>query len=144
MTGYALVDFGAGRRLERWGDVVLARPDSRADSPRVLAGQAWDQADAVFDGRIGVEGRIGQGGGETGGGGWQTRRPLPDRWPIVHGGLHFLVGLAPSGHTGLFPEQATHWTWMTEALRMAAAPSPAPEVLNLFAYTGGASIALAK
>src|SRR5207253_176725 len=90
--------------------------------------------DAVFFGRIGAA---------AGTGGWQTRRPLPERWPTVHGGLPFLVGLAPSGHTGLFPEQAAHWTWMTEALRTAAASTEPPEILNLFAYTGGASVALA-
>jgi 23S rRNA (cytosine1962-C5)-methyltransferase len=138
VRGHTLLDFGAGLgiggRLERWGDVVLARPDTRADGPRTLAAEAWERADAAFEGRIG-------------GGQWHAGRPLPERWPIAHAGLQFLVGLAPSGHTGLFPEQATHWSWMAERLGSAAQPEPGeppPEVLNLFAYTGGASVALAK
>jgi 23S rRNA (cytosine1962-C5)-methyltransferase len=137
MAGYVLLDFGDGGRLERWGDVVVARPDSRAHGPRTLAGEAWDRADATFEGRIAAG---------ADGGRWRTTRPLPDRWSIIHGGIHFQVGLAPSGHTGLFPEQASHWTWMAEALRTAANRDPAEpqEVLNLFAYTGGASIALAR
>jgi 23S rRNA (cytosine1962-C5)-methyltransferase len=138
-------------RLEAWGEVVLVRPDARASGPCHLAAGAWRAADAAF------EGRIGQGG--VGGGRWRTARPLPDRWPIEHAGLQFLVGLAPSGHTGLFPEQAAHWIWMAEALRTTTSESSAPptrdqsdpppgsadppEVLNLFAYTGGASVALA-
>ncbi len=80
-------------------------------------------------------------------------RPLPDRWPIDHAGLRFLVGCAPSGHTGLFPEQAAHWAWMVNALTLLPDSSGSnvrsdsrrhcPTVLNLFAYTGGASVALA-
>ena len=127
---------GIGGRLERWGDVILARPESRAGGPRTLSAEAWDRADAAFEGRVG-------------GGRWRTSHTLPDRWPIAHAGLKFLVGLAPSGHTGLFPEQATLWSWMIERLRAAGHPQAgpdanAPEVLNLFAYTGGASVALAK
>jgi 23S rRNA (cytosine1962-C5)-methyltransferase len=141
---YALLDFGSGRRLERWGDVRLARPDPAAAGPPALGSAAWEAADAAFEGRIG-------------GGRWQpVRRPLADRWTIGHAGLRWSVGCAPSGHTGLFPEQAAHWTWMRDALGIrpttpgvapgvapGAAPGVRPEVLNLFAYTGGASIALA-
>jgi 23S rRNA (cytosine1962-C5)-methyltransferase len=134
--GHSLLDFGEGGRLERWGDTVLARPDSRAIGPRSLGPEAWNRADAAFEGRVG-KGR------------WsQTGRTLPDRWPIAHAGLRFHVGLAPSGHTGLFPEQAAHWSWMVEALTSGAltsgvTPDVTPDVLNLFAYTGGASVALA-
>lgn len=126
MSHYTLLDFGSGRRLERWGDVCLARPDPAAGGPPALVPGAWDAADAVFEGRVG-------------GGKWRMVRPLPDRWTIDHANLSWTVGCAPSGHTGLFPEQAAHWAWMRGAL----APGTAPEVLNLFAYTGGASIALA-
>jgi 23S rRNA (cytosine1962-C5)-methyltransferase len=146
---YILLDFGLGARLERWGDTLLVRPDGRAAGPRALPAEAWDRADAVFEGRLGGSG--------VGGGRWLPGRlrsgaPLPDRWPIVHAGLRFSVGCAPSGHTGLFPEQAAHWAWMAETLRQttpesipASTPesSVGPEVLNLFAYTGGASVALA-
>jgi len=134
-----------GQRLECWGDVVLARPDSRASGPRVLDTDAWSRADAIFEGRR-------TGGDPAGGGRWRTNRPLPDRWPIDHASLRFLVGCAPSGHTGLFPEQAVHWAWMVNALTLSPGASPGaspgdgpggPAVLNLFAYTGGASVALA-
>jgi 23S rRNA (cytosine1962-C5)-methyltransferase len=138
--------YGGGARLEVWGDAVLVRPDARATGPCRLTADAWRAADAAFEGRVG-------------GGRWRTVRPLADRWPIELAGLQFLVGLAPSGHTGLFPEQAAHWAWMVEALGLttpeSSAPAPGlerttpessepPEVLNLFAYTGGASVALAK
>ena len=129
MPGFRLLDFGDQHRLERWGDHVLVRPDAKAVGPRRLPAPAWEAADARFEGRIG-------------GGRWQAVDPLPDRWPLDCDGLRFAVGCAPSGHTGLFPEQAAHWRWMREAL--AAWPAgPAAEVLNLFAYTGGASVALA-
>jgi 23S rRNA (cytosine1962-C5)-methyltransferase len=126
MADYALLDFGGGRRLERWGDVHLARPDPAAAGPAALPPAAWKAAEAVFEGRVG-------------GGRWQAARPLPERWTVAHAGHRWSVGCTPSGHTGLFPEQAAHWAWM----RAALSPGAAPEVLNLFAYTGGASIALA-
>ena len=127
---YALLDYGAGRRLERWGDVCLARPDPAAGGSPALDPAAWEAADAVFEGRVG-------------GGRWRASRPLPERWTIDHAALRWSVGCAPSGHTGLFPEQAGHWAWMRGALGVRPDADAAPEVLNLFAYTGGASIALA-
>jgi len=140
VRGHSLLDFGDGGRLEGWGDVVLARPDSRAIGPRSLGPEAWDRADAAFEGRVGKgRWRVGhspRGRSQTGG-------TLPDRWPIAHAGLRFQVGLAPSGHTGLFPEQAAHWAWMAKALTSGVTPDVTPDVLNLFAYTGGASVALA-
>ena len=133
---YELIDFGEADRLERWGSVFLARPDVRAVGARARDRSAWESADAVFHGRIG-------------GGRWRLRPrrpPIANRWAIVHAGLRFAVGCAPSGHTGLFPEQAAHWAWMAEALagRPGAAGLEAPAILNLFAYTGGASVALAR
>ena len=115
VTRYALLDFGNGRRLERWGDVCLARPDPAAGGSPALDSAAWDTADAVFEGRVG-------------GGRWQPMgRPLPDRWTIDHAGLRWSVGCAPSGHTGLFPEQAAHWAWMRDALGIRpTAPGVAP------------------
>ncbi len=139
---YILLDFGSGERLERWGDTVLVRPDARATGPRTLDEAAWQRADAVFEGRMGGSG--------VGGGRWLPGRhrsaaaPLPDRWPIEHAGLRVSVGCAPSGHTGLFPEQAAHWAWMADRCGQIQPTSAPPEILNLFAYTGGASVALAK
>ena len=141
-SGYQLLDFGEGARLERWGGVVLVRPDARATGPRVGDPSAWDGADGAFEGRIG-------------GGRWQLRpgrSPLPDRWTVEYDGLRFQVGLAPSGHTGLFPEQAVHWAWLRQRLPKSphskdGGQGTRPDlfrVLNLFAYTGGASVALAR
>jgi 23S rRNA (cytosine1962-C5)-methyltransferase len=123
---YALLDFGDQQRLEQWGPVRTVRPDPRALSNPTHPDGEWADADAVFEGRVGQ-------------GHWRTARPVPATWVIGHGGLQFEVKLAPSMHTGLFPEQEAHWDW----LRRASAGAPAPEILNLFAYTGGASLALA-
>jgi 23S rRNA (cytosine1962-C5)-methyltransferase len=123
---YALLDFGKSRRLEQWGPVRIVRPDPRAPGSPRLDAAAWTVADAVFEGR-------------TGQGVWRTRRPLAAPWTVAHDGLRFEVKLAPSMHLGLFPEQAAHWNWMRQTLA-GAAPI---DVLNLFAYTGGASVALA-
>lgn len=123
---YRLLDFGLGQRLEQWGPVRLVRPDPRAlDAPRLDMAE-WGDAHARFEGRVGQ-------------GAWQRQHPVPDAWTITHGGLQFEVALAPSMHTGLFPEQIVHWRWMIDAL----APHPTADVLNLFAYTGAASVALA-
>jgi 23S rRNA (cytosine1962-C5)-methyltransferase len=134
-SDYELLDFGEAARLERWGNVVLARPDTRAAGVRIRDQPSWERADAIFEGRIG-------------GGQWRPRpgwTPPADGWTILHAGHRFRVGCAPSGHTGLFPEQAAHWAWMSESLQRTGRDSTdPPEVLNLFAYTGGASVALAK
>ena len=105
-------------------------PESAGRGPRRLPGEAWTRADARFEGRVG-------------GGRWETVRRLPDRWPVDLDGLRFSVGCAPSGHTGLFPEQAAHWRWLRETLADRPVGGPPPRILNLFAYTGGASVALA-
>jgi 23S rRNA (cytosine1962-C5)-methyltransferase len=91
-----------------------------------LSQSEWAAADGVFEGRVGQ-------------GVWQTGLPSSRTWTVSHAGLRFEVRLAPSMHTGLFPEQAAHWNWMRRVLGQG----PPPDVLNLFAYTGGASIALA-
>src|SRR5689334_23585842 len=114
-SGYALLDFGDRRRLERWGEHTLIRPDPRAEGPLGCPAEAWARADARFEGRVG-------------GGRWHLARPLPERWPVDLDGLRFAVGCAPSGHTGLFPEQAAHWRWMREALAARPAGAPAPEI----------------
>jgi 23S rRNA (cytosine1962-C5)-methyltransferase len=124
---YTLLDFGNQQRLEQWGPVRTVRPDPRALSSPTRPREEWADADAVFEGRVGQ-------------GQWRTDQPASATWVISHGGLRFEVKLAPSMHTGLFPEQAAHWDWLRRA---AAGAAPAPEVLNLFAYTGGASLALA-
>jgi 23S rRNA (cytosine1962-C5)-methyltransferase len=125
---YALLDFGRGERLEQWGEVRLVRPDRHAAGERLLGPEAWGAADARFEGR-------------TGAGRWRVRSHVPARWVVHVAEWRFEVGLAPSMHTGLFPEQEAHWAWMLG--RAAGVPGPA-SFLNLFAYTGGASVALAS
>jgi 23S rRNA (cytosine1962-C5)-methyltransferase len=146
---YTLLDFGSGQagtgqsgtgqRLERWGDVVLMRPDTRATGAPRLDPAAWAAVDARFDGRVGG-GRWLPGPGP----GDRPPHPFAARWPIVHAGLRFAVGCAPSGHTGLFPEQAAHWAWMAARLDAKPASATPLSILNLFAHTGGASVALAR
>lgn len=126
LIDYALLDWGGQRRLEQWGPIRTVRPDPRALDRPVLTEDAWTSADALFEGKVGQ-------------GTWSTNGSVPETWTIGHAGLQFELKLAPSMHTGLFPEQAAHWAWMRRAL----AGAPPPDVLNLFAYTGGASLALA-
>jgi 23S rRNA (cytosine1962-C5)-methyltransferase len=124
---YTLLDFGDGKRLEQWGPYRLVRPDPTArDVPAKPA--LWRSVDATYQ-------------GEKGKGAWQTRAPLPPRWPVAFEDVHLTVKLAPYKHTGVFPEQQANWRWARDAARAAGRPLT---VLNLFAYTGGATVALAK
>jgi 23S rRNA (cytosine1962-C5)-methyltransferase len=127
-SSYVLLDAGDGERLEQWGPYRLRRPDPRATGTRTRPAAEWDRVDARFH-------------GEAGRGRWEPAANLPERWTIDHGGLTLIVKLAPFKHTGVFPEQAEHWRWMTRAAAATARPL---EILNLFAYTGGATVALAK
>lgn len=128
-SSYVLLDAGGGERLEQWGPHRLRRPDPRATGVRALPSAEWDRVDARFH-------------GEAGRGRWERMHDVPERWTIDHGGLTLVVKLAPFKHTGVFPEQAEHWRWMTRA--SAAGATRSQEILNLFAYTGGATVALAK
>jgi 23S rRNA (cytosine1962-C5)-methyltransferase len=120
---YTLLDFGNGQRLEQWGQFRLIRPDPAATG---TPASAWNGADAIYQ-------------GEKGKGTWQTPTPLPAQWPVAFDDLRFAVRLAPYKHTGVFPEQQENWNWA----RARARGRPLT-VLNLFAYTGGATVALAK
>ncbi len=124
---YALLDFGNGRRLEQWGAYRLVRPDPTAIGPAIHP-RLWASPDAVYD-------------GEKGRGRWVTPSSLPEGWQVAFGDLHLLAGLSPYKHTGIFPEQAANWAWMRERAGKAGRPL---SVLNLFAYTGGATVGLAK
>ena len=123
---YEILDTGDGMKLERWGDVVLARPDPQVIWPR--AGE-WKKWDAWYH-------RSDKGGGE-----WEFRRKLPKSWAIKFRKLVFKI--APTGfkHTGLFPEQAQNWDWCGEQIR--AAKGREMSVLNLFGYTGAMTVAAA-
>ncbi|MDR3051820.1 MAG: class I SAM-dependent methyltransferase [Oscillospiraceae bacterium] len=131
---YEVLDTGDGEKLERWGDVLLRRPDPQTIWP-VQRPDLWARADAWYH------------RSERGGGAWQFFRPLPQRWVLRYGELAFYVRPTGFKHTGLFPEQAANWDWMRGLIahRIAADPqAPPPRVLNLFAYTGAATLACAR
>lgn len=123
---YAVLDTGNGEKLERWGDIVLERPDPQTIWPPISP-SAWKKADAVYH------------RSERGGGDWAFHRKLPDRWIIRYGSLAFYVRPTGFKHTGLFPEQAANWDWMQKVIRDSQ--KERPRILNLFGYTGGATLA---
>ncbi|WP_219837682.1 class I SAM-dependent methyltransferase [Paenibacillus sp. R14(2021)] len=125
---YELLDTGNGEKLERWGSYVLRRPDPQVIWPIANETGRWTTADGHYH-------RSSSGGGE-----WEFRTKMPDRWSISYGELKFHIKPTSFKHTGLFPEQAVNWTWMMDKIRNAGRPV---RVLNLFAYTGGATVAAA-
>lgn len=126
---YELLDSGDGAKLERFGEYVLVRPDKGILWHRALPVQRWEAADAVFQQP------------ESGEGQWLRHRPVPDRWPMRYRELTFWARLTPFRHTGVFPEQAAHWDWLGQQILVARRPI---NVLNLFAYTGIATLAAAN
>lgn len=125
---YELLDAGHGEKLERWGKIVLSRPDPQAIWPPLRDRRFWSRADAVYQ------------RSDTGGGQWNKKGPLPAQWQIAYQGLQFIIEPTGFKHTGLFPEQAVNWEWMRQLIQGA---NRRIRVLNLFAYTGGATVALA-
>ncbi len=126
---YELLDAGAGMKLERWGDIVLARPEPQAVWPK-QSSDLWDRANATYH------------RASTGGGTWEFHKQLPKTWEIGYGdNLRFAVRPTGFKHTGLFPEQAVNWDFMGDFIQKADRPV---HVLNLFAYTGGATLSCAK
>jgi 23S rRNA (cytosine1962-C5)-methyltransferase len=128
-TEYELVDSGAKKKLERFGEFTLIRPEPQAKWATRLPAQRWEEADGEF-----VKGRGGQEGE------WKFRRPIPARWAMRRKDLKFWVQPAPSGHVGVFPDQACHWDWIAEVTKRAAGPV---KVLCLFGHTGLATLAAA-
>ncbi len=124
---YELLDCGRGEKLERWGSQLLVRPDPQAiwNTPRVHRG--WTHPDARYA-------RSSSGGGQ-----WADKS-VPQRWQVRYQDLTFNVGPMNFKHTGLFPEQAANWDFARERIRYAGRPV---SILNLFAYTGGATVACA-
>lgn len=126
---YKVVATGDGYKLERWGDITLLRPD-----PQVI----WPmQRDLFSDPALCAVYRR----SESGGGAWEYRKEIPPQWNIRYRDLTFLVKPMGFKHTGLFPEQAVNWDFTAGLVKNA---NRKIKVLNLFAYTGGASVALAK
>lgn len=126
---YQLVDSGGGRKLERFGEFVLVRPEAQAKWSATLAQKRWEAADGEF-----VKAK----GGEKGE--WEFRGEIPPRWEMRRKELRFWVQPAPSGHLGVFPDQASHWDWIAEVLGRVERPVKA---LCLFGHTGLATLSAA-
>ena len=124
---YRIIDTASGEKLEMWGDVCLARPDPQIiwNTPK---GEIWKKADAHYR------------RSNTGGGQWEFYHKLPDHWTISYKELRFQIKPTGFKHTGLFPEQAVNWELFDRLIRQAGREI---RVLNLFAYTGGATLACA-
>ncbi len=123
-SDYLLLDSGLGRKLERFSGYTVDRPEPQADWPCSLPRSAWDGADSIC-----------RKAGE-----WLVKKDPPEPWIFRWKGLKLILKLAPYKHTGIFPEQQANWQWLTETvLRLG----PDIKVLNLFAYTGGATLACA-
>ena len=128
-TDYEVIDTGEGEKLERWSDIILRRPDPQTIWPRGDE-SLWRKAQAHYH-------RSDRGGGE-----WEFLEKLPDRWIVRHQNLSFYVRPTGFKHTGLFPEQAANWNWMSSLIRSSGRKDV--KALNLFGYTGGATLACAS
>ena len=130
-TDYECLDAGNGEKLERWGNVILRRPEPQA---------MWEiKFDSQWNKAIGFYHRSNQGGGY-----WEFKNKLPEFWTINYKDLKFKVTPTNFKHTGLFPEQATNWDFMMNKIEKAVNSGRKVKVLNLFAYTGGATMACSK
>ena len=125
---YELIDTSEGERLERWGKYILIRPDPQIVWKNDDKSPLWKKADATYKRST------------KGGGAWGDNR-LPSQWEIGYRELEFVVRPTGFKHTGLFPEQAANWDWFSELIKNSGRKI---KVLNLFAYTGGATVAAAK
>ena len=126
---YELLDSGAGRKLERYGPHRVVRPEPQCLWRPQLSHADWDAAEAAFDPE-----------GEEDAGHWRFSRPLDVRWPLAWGGVRFFGRFTSFRHLGFFPEQAANWAFVDEAVRTAG---PGAQILNLFGYTGVASLVAA-
>lgn len=124
---YELLDCGGGEKLERWGQYTLVRPDPQAIWNTERTHRGWQKPDARYA------------RSSTGGGQWDIKH-IPERWTVKYGSLTFNIKPMNFKHTGLFPEQAANWDFAAQQIKSAGRPV---RVLNLFAYTGGATVACA-
>lgn len=125
---YELLDSGDGEKLERFGNVLLSRPENQAIWSKTLSKEDWDKVDAVFlHGEKATR--------------WEILKKVPDSWEVDFGGLKFSVELLPSKHLGVFPEQVQNWEWLEKKILSS---NRKVSVLNLFGYTGGASMACSR
>lgn len=127
-TDYELIDFGEGRKLERWGDIWLDRPSPAADFIRRSQPTLWRNAHGQFQRTAGEQGV------------WKWSKKTKDLWELNFGPMSVEVGPTPFGHLGLFPEQQQNWQWIHEQSETRQRPL---KILNLFAYTGASTLAAA-
>ena len=125
---YTVIDTSSGEKLERWGKYTLIRPDPQVIWKTEKKNTLWRTADASYK------------RSRSGGGAWSDNK-LPESWVINYRDLSFRIKPMGFKHTGLFPEQAANWDWFSDLIKNAGRPI---KVLNLFAYTGGATVAAAK
>ena len=123
---YEILDMANGEKLERWGEYTLIRPDPQIIWKEKSFPNKWNKANAVYN------------RSKTGGGNWNYKTKLPASWQVKYKNLTFNIKPMGFKHTGLFPEQAVNWDWMIDKIKNAKRPI---KVLNLFAYTGGATVA---
>ena len=123
---FEVLDTANGEKLERWGDIILCRPDPQVIWTGEKSKELWKSAYATYE-------RSSSGGGK-----WNVKKTLPEKWTLKYKNLEFYIKPMGFKHTGLFPEQAVNWDFVTEKIKTAGRPL---KVLNLFAYTGGATIA---
>ena len=126
-SDYAVLDCGGGEKVEKWGPHILVRPDPQAIWPKIDSVNAWKRANAIYH------------RSKSGGGQWEIRK-LPAQWTISYKELTFNLKPMSFKHTGLFPEQAANWDFIMDKVRTAGRPV---NVLNLFANSGGATLAAA-
>ena len=124
---YELLDAGNGEKLERWKDIILRRPDPQAIWPVETDNELWNKAHAVYH-------RSNKGGGS-----WEYLKSFPEEWTVKYRNLTFRISPTNFKHTGLFPEQCYNWDWIMD--KVEANKDKELRILNLFAYTGGATIA---
>ena len=123
---YEILDMANGEKLERWGNVVLIRPDTQIIWKNKSFPEKWNKANARYN------------RSSSGGGAWKYNSKMPENWQIKYKDLTFNIKPMGFKHTGLFPEQAVNWDWMISKIQNAKRDI---KVLNLFAYTGGATVA---
>ncbi len=128
-SDYELIDASDGERLERWGDYILVRPDPQIIWKTEKTDPRWRSADAVYR--------------RSGGGGSWLKKDVPESWTVGYGGLTLRVKPMGFKHTGIFPEQAANWEFASSAIKKAKKDRSEVSVLNLFGYTGCATVACA-
>ena len=130
MQDYQLIDSGDGEKLEKFGPYLLVRPCAQAVWRKQLPSKNWQNADALFTREPSNS--------------WTFNRPLPESWTIEVSGINFKISLTDFGHLGIFPEQANFWSWIQSKVKSSLKQRSKVRVLNLFAYSGGSSLAAAK